>query len=222
LVLFDIDGTLIRGAGPQHKHALIDGIRNVTGLSTDLDGIPTSGTLDRDLIVSMLARAGYTQQRICAELSRIMAECQNSYCRNCSMDLSPFLCAGVHEIMRELTSRGAVLGLVTGNLSQIGWRKMELAGLRTYFSIGAFAQDGSTRARLARIAAQRAKKQGLVTRTCAISLIGDHPNDVLAAKANRFRSVAVASGLASSDELRAAEPDYLVRDLTELDPAALL
>jgi phosphoglycolate phosphatase-like HAD superfamily hydrolase len=49
-----------------------------------------------------------------------------------------------------------------------------------------------------------------------MTLIGDHVNDVWAAKANGFQSVAVATGVTPFDELRAAEPDYLVRDLREL------
>ena len=40
LVLFDIDGTLIRRAGPHHRQALIDAVRHVTGLETTTDHIP--------------------------------------------------------------------------------------------------------------------------------------------------------------------------------------
>lgn len=216
LVLFDIDGTLLRGAGQHHREALVDGIRTVTGVSTHLDGVPTAGMLDRDLIVSMLRAGGYSERRARKALRPIMAECQDAYNANCKIDLSPFVCAGVRDFMTEVKERGAVLGLVTGNLSQIGWKKMELAGLRDYFSVGAFAEDGTTRARLARVAAQRARRQGLITKDSPITLIGDHGNDVQAAKANGYQSVAVATGVTPLEELRAANPDYLVRDLSEL------
>ena len=216
LVLFDIDGTLMRGAGQHHRQALIEGIRSVTGLSTHLDGVPTSGMLDRDLIVNMLRVGGYTQRRAQSALRQIMAECQSAFVANCPTDLSSFVCVGVCDFLAELKRHDGVLGLVTGNLSQIGWKKLELAGLREYFSIGAFAEDGRTRAHLARVAVQRAKKRGLITKHCRIALIGDHGNDVQAAKANGYVSIAVATGLTSIEVLRDAEPDYLVRDLTEL------
>ena len=222
LVLFDIDGTLMRGAGGHHKQALVEGIRSVTNLTTHLDGVPTAGALDRDLIIGMLRAAGYSERRARSALRPIMAACHGAYISNCSQDLSPFLCNGVREFIVRLKERGAVLGLVTGNLREIGWRKLELAGLRTYFSFGAFAEDGRTRARLARVAAQRARKLNLVTRDCRITLIGDHMNDVEAAKRNGFQSVAVATGLTSAEELRALEPDYLVRDLTELSVETVL
>lgn len=222
LVLFDIDGTLLRGAGQHHKDSLIEGIRKVTGLSTTLDGIATAGMLDRDLIANMLRKVGHSERRIRMVLRQIMAECQACYLANCSIDMQRSVCVGVPELLAQLKARSAVLGLVTGNLSQIAWRKLELTGLGAYFSVGAFAEDGTTRTRLAQVAAQRAMKTGLIGKSCRISLIGDHVNDIEAAKRNGFRAIGVATGVTSLEELRAAEPDILVPDLTHLDPGNLM
>ena len=222
LVLFDIDGTLMRGAGQHHKDALVEGIRKVTGRVTTLDGVATSGMLDRDLIASMLRKSGESERRIRATLRTIMNECQSFYVRNCAFDLSSFVCHHVRETLAELKARGAALGLVTGNLSVIGWRKMELAGLRSYFSVGAFAEDGRTRARLAVVAMRRAVRENLITKGSRVSLVGDHANDVHAAKLNGFQSVAVATGMMPFEELAALNPDILVRHLGELDAAQLI
>ena len=222
LVLFDIDGTLMRGAGRPHRDALVEGIRKVTGRSTTLEGIATAGALDRDLIAIMLRAAGESERRIRAVLREVMRECEQTYVRNCTADLSPFLCRDVGGILEDLKSRGAVLGLVTGNLSAIGWKKVELAGLRSYFSVGAFAGDGRSRARVAKVAAQRARRKGLATQSSRISLIGDHASDVAAAKANGFQSVAVATGVLSREELAESQPDILVEHLGELDLSKLL
>lgn len=222
LVLFDIDGTLMRGAGPHHKQALIDGISKVTGLATHLDGVATSGMLDRDLIAAVLRAVGWRQRAIHKVLREIIQECQRSYCANCPADLSTALCPGVRQVVQQLKAQDAMLGLVTGNLSAIGWKKIELAGLSEYFSIGAFAEDGTTRTRLAKLAAQRARRSGTLARDAKISLLGDHENDVLAAKANGFQSIAVATGFTSFDELARLEPDIVVRDFTELDTLRLL
>jgi phosphoglycolate phosphatase-like HAD superfamily hydrolase len=220
-VLFDIDGTLLRGAGSHHRDALVEGIRRVTGHRTTLEGVSTSGMLDRDLIAHMLRAAGASERRIRSALREIMAECQGAYQDLCGIDLSTFICSGARELLADLRERGAVLGLVSGNLGAIGWRKVELAGLRDYFSFGAFAEDGTSRARLALIAARRATKLN-GGRPERISLIGDHANDVLAAKANGFRAVAVASGLMPFEELSALNPDILVRNLKELNASQLL
>ena len=222
IVLFDIDGTLLRGAGFHHKNALIEGIRRVTGLETTLDGIATAGTLDRDLITLMLRAAGYSDDQICAALPETVMACQTAYLQNCASDLQPFVCTGVHEFLQQLRERDAVLGLVTGNLSEIGWKKVELAGLRDYFSVGAFSEDGHTRAELARIAAGRAKAYCQGTQHCPVTLIGYHANDIEAAKANGFRSIAVATGVSPVSELEKFSPDLVLRDLTELPVEKLM
>jgi phosphoglycolate phosphatase len=55
-----------------------------------------------------------------------------------------------------------------------------------------------------------------------VALIGDHPNDIRAARANGVRSIAVATGLVSADELARHAPDVLVADLRALSMEMLL
>ena len=210
--MFDIDGTLLRGAGPHHKEALIEGVRRVTGLTPSFDGIDTAGKLDLDLIAALLKSA-----RATGDAHEIARESQRAYLENCLQDLSPFVCRGVRDVLVGLAERGAAMALVTGNLSAIGWRKMELAGLREFFRCGAFSEDGATRAQLVHIAGTRAREQGHAAAGCRISLIGDHRNDVEAAKANGIRAVAVASGPMPADELRSLGPDVFVECLADLN-----
>jgi len=222
LVLFDIDGTLMRGAGPHHKEALIEGVRQVTGEETSLDGIATAGMLDRDLVATMLRVNRVSERRIQRTLRAIIQACEGSYRGRCAADLRPFVCRSVKETLSELQARGAVMGLVTGNFSGIGWKKVELAGLREFFACGAFAEDGRSRARLAQVAAWRARKLGLVEKGGQISLVGDHANDVRAARANGFQAVAIATGVMPMEELAAEEPDILAAHLGEVDLQKLL
>ena len=58
LVLFDIDGTLVRRAGPHHRAALVHAVRRVTGLDTTTEGIPVQGMLDPDILKVMMRTAG--------------------------------------------------------------------------------------------------------------------------------------------------------------------
>jgi phosphoglycolate phosphatase-like HAD superfamily hydrolase len=67
-----------------------------------------------------------------------------------------------------------------------------------------------------------ARRNGWIANGTRVSLIGDHPNDVLAARANGIASVAVATGLSSADELRSHSPDVLVGDLRSLKLETLL
>ena len=50
----------------------------------------------------------------------------------------------------------------------------------------------------------------------SICVVGDTPSDIRAARDNGLDVVAVATGVFSVEELRAASPDLLVASLTEL------
>src|ERR1035441_8926542 len=58
LVLFDIDGTLLRRAGPHHRAAVVHGVRRVTGLKTTTEGVPVQGMLDPEILTVMMRTAG--------------------------------------------------------------------------------------------------------------------------------------------------------------------
>jgi phosphoglycolate phosphatase len=215
LVLFDIDGTLVRRAGPHHRDALAEAVRRVTGLSTTTDGIPVHGMLDQDILTQMLRREGLSKRDIAAALPAIHDQAQRIYIRTCP-DIRSKICPGARSLLYRLTRRKATLALVTGNLTEIGWKKMESAGLKHYFRFGAFAEMAKTRAGLAKIAIAQARRLGLVGRTAPIILIGDAPSDILAAKANRIRSISVATGISTRDELAEHRPDILIDDLRQL------
>ncbi|MCZ2079772.1 MAG: haloacid dehalogenase-like hydrolase [Bryobacteraceae bacterium] len=221
VVLFDIDGTLIRRAGPHHRQALVEAVRVVTGLDTTTDHIPVQGMLDRDILTRMMKDAGATRLMIAASMPSVVREAQRIYVRNCPV-LETKVCPGSRELLQQLLDRGIPVGLVTGNLTRIAWKKMQRARLRRFFRFGAFAEFGRSRGELVRIAIRYARRQGWISPQTLISLVGDHENDVRAARANGIRSIAVATGLSSMAGLATASPDVLVPDLRMLPLACLL
>ena len=215
LVLFDIDGTLVRRAGPHHREALVYAVRRITGLETTTEGIPVQGMLDPDILAIMMRRAGASRSRIADAMPEIVRVAERRYQRTCP-PLQDKHCPGVAPLLDRLTRRNLLLGLVTGNLTRIGWRKLERAGLRDYFHFGAFGEMAKTRAGLAKIAIREARGQGWISRNAPISLVGDAPADIQAARRNRIRAISVATGLTPTDELLAEEPYILLRDLRML------
>jgi phosphoglycolate phosphatase len=215
LALFDIDGTLVRRAGPHHREALVHGIRRVTGLDTTTEGIPVQGMLDPDILTIMLRNAGMARTNIRAALPAVQAAAERYYLRVCPV-LRDRHCPGVVPLLERLKRRGVLLGLVTGNLERIGWRKLSRAGLDCYFRFGAFGEMARTRAGLARMAIREAVHNGWIARATPISLVGDAPADIEAARANKIRIVSVKTGITPPAELEALHPDYLLRDLREL------
>jgi phosphoglycolate phosphatase len=221
LVLFDIDGTLLRRAGPHHRQALEEAVRRATGFRTTTEGVPVHGMLDRDILAQMLRNAGASPALTRRKMAEIVSRAQSIYARRCP-DLRRKVCPGARMLLYRLSRRGIPTGLVTGNLTRIGWRKMECAGLRHYLRFGAFAELARDRAGLVRIALRHARARGWIDGSSPVALIGDHPNDIRAARANRVRSIAVATGLAGADELAAYSPDVLVPDLRALSMEMLI
>ena len=220
LVLFDIDGTLLRRAGPHHRQALVEAVRRASGIATSIDGIPVAGMLDRDIASAMLRAAGASPGAIRRAMPAIVKEAQRIYARTCP-DLRGRVCPGARSLLYKLARRGVPVGLVTGNLTRIGWTKMERAGLRHYFRYGVFAELARDRAGLVRMAVAQARRAGWIDRGSPIALIGDHPNDVRAAQANGIRAIAVGTGLIGAEELARVEPDVFVPDLRALKVADL-
>jgi phosphoglycolate phosphatase-like HAD superfamily hydrolase len=222
MILFDIDGTLIRGAGPHHRQALVTAVRGVMGIETSTDNIPVQGMLDRDILAIMLRNAGAKDTDIRRAMPHLVRRAQWVYARACADDLRDKVCPGVVDVLRALRKRDIPAGIVSGNLSNIGWKKMERARLSRFFRFGSFAEKGETRADLVRIAVKDARQLRMIRHGARISLVGDHPNDVTAAKTNGIRAIAVATGLSSREELLAAGPDILLDDLRGFDLERLL
>ncbi len=216
LVLFDIDGTLVRRAGPHHREALVEAVWRITGVQTTTAGVPVAGMLDRDILTIMMTRAGVPPRAIRSVMPQVVQRAQFIYARSCP-DLQRKVCPGVRRLLQKLQRQGVVTGLVTGNLTRIGWKKLERAGLKQFFRFGAFAEVAKDRAGLVRVALAEARRQKWIHSHSRVSLIGDHPNDVLAARANNIRAIAVTTGLATYEELAAYAPTIILTDLRGLE-----
>ena len=179
--------------------------------------------LDPDILTQMMRAGGMDDAGISEQMPAIIEAAQDIY-QTGVPDLRDKVCPGVTPLLDRLRERGVTLALVTGNLTRIGWRKLERAGLHHYFRFGAFGEMAPTRGGLARLAIEQARREGLVTGNSAggkISLIGDATQDVLAARENGIRAIAVRTGITPAEELEASAPDLLLDDLTQLDLSIL-
>jgi phosphoglycolate phosphatase-like HAD superfamily hydrolase len=120
----------------------------------------------------------------------------------------------VRETLAALRARGALLGVATGNIEQIGSAKLRRAGLLEYFSVHAWSDAFEWRGDVFREAIRRSRM--LAGNSAAICAVGDTPADIRAARENDLPIIAVATGIHSYEELAAERPDWCVRTLQEL------
>ncbi|MDH4067035.1 MAG: haloacid dehalogenase-like hydrolase, partial [Acidobacteriota bacterium] len=124
---------------------------------------------------------------------------------------------GVAALLDAVHGRPDVhVALLTGNYRGAAAIKLEHFGLWGYFDFGAFADDAADRNLLVPIARQRARQQGVPEAACTRAVvIGDTPHDVACAAVAGARSVAVATGGHSQDELARAGADVVLEDLSD-------
>src|SRR6266568_2027005 len=215
LLLFDIDGTLIHSGGAG-IHALKSAFRERFGIADDLHDIEIAGMTDSGIVISILNKHEIpaTNENVSAFL--------DSYVHFLSLELprrKGKLLPGVLELLQRLKSRKhLVLALLTGNVSRGAQLKLEHYGVWHFFEFGAFADDHRDRNQLGPVVRARAKeKHGREFSAAEIDVIGDTPRDIACGRALGARTIAVATGRWSRDELAKYEPDFLIDDLSDVE-----
>ena len=159
LLLFDIDGTLLMRAAAEHAQAMHETTSELWGVDTTAVKVPTGGRTDPEIVRTLLAGAGVSDARIDERIGELVPALVAHYERLKPDDLSGFLAPGAVEALDELAADGdRHLSLVTGNVQEIGRRKLELAGIGHHFAEGqgGFACDSEHRPDLPPIARERA------------------------------------------------------------------
>jgi phosphoglycolate phosphatase len=219
LLLFDIDGTLLHGATAAHVQALHEALRRVhriepAELHTTL---PPAGRTDGEIARAILLAGGVDARQIDERADEVRAECCRLYASLLTGDLSGTVLPGVRELLDWLTGRDdARAALLSGNYEPVARRKLRAAALGRYFPLGqgAFGSDSEDRTALPAIARRHAGANGVPHPRGRTIVIGDTPRDILCARADGVRCLAVASGPFKAAEL--AEADAVAADAWEL------
>ena len=221
LVLFDIDGTLIRtgGAGVKAFERVFD---LVFGVPRATRGMQFAGRTDRSLVREFLENQGIHPtpehfEKFLAHYVFLLDQMLQSHRGE--------ICQGVPEFLRALlqTDDPPTFGLLTGNIRIGAEIKLRHHQLWEWFKLGAFGDDHENRNELASIAARRGSD--LLKKPLAgneILVIGDTRLDVECGKAIGARTVAVATGGYTREELLKHSPDVAVNHLLELDLKTIL
>jgi phosphoglycolate phosphatase len=208
---------LTGGAGGR---AMASAFEELFGVADAFRGIPMPGRTDA-WILSDAAAA----HRIPSD-SPGLARFPDVYLRHLHIELDKPAPAGmrkgvmpgVRAVLDALSDRDDVfLALLTGNYETAARAKLEWFDLWRYFRCGAFGDDAPDRNGLFARAIDRVSACGGPRVTAdAVIVIGDTPLDVACAAAGGARSIAVATGGHSADELRAAGADVVFEDLSDL------
>lgn len=216
LLLFDIDGTLLR-AGSVSLRCLGQAFKKVTTCSFPAE-LSAAGKTD-PLIVREALRACSVPKREWVEMETKILRKYPLYLERAQEELraGSSLLQGVEELLNHLHKRGLPLGLLTGNLENTARQKLDVFKLNRFFPVGGFGSDCADRNRLARVALERAcRYYGQRFEPREVWVIGDTPRDVEAARALGARVLAVATGPFTRPYLEEWMPDVTFDDLADL------
>ncbi len=209
LVLFDIDGTLIRtgGAGVKAFERTFATEFNVPDVTQHLN---FAGRTDPSLVRECF---GYLEIDASPGNFRRFFEAYVFWLHDILSHSQGAACAGVREFIASLESlpQPPLLGLLTGNIRLGAEIKLRHYDLWDHFQSGAFGDDHEDRNQLALLARQRGSlllRENLSGHQ--ILVIGDTPLDIACANAIDAKILAVATGGCSLEELRAHRPTWCV------------
>jgi phosphoglycolate phosphatase len=212
LLLFDIDGTLITSGGAGER-ALRLALKDRFGHDDDLSTIEIAGRTDGSIARRICEKYGIEQTP--ENLSAFL----DGYLHHLAIELNHSKgrrLPGIVELLNALKALPHVaVALLTGNLERGAEIKLTHYGIWHYFEFGAYADDHHDRNQLGKFAKARAtKKHGVEFVPENIFVIGDTPHDIDCGRAVGAKTVAIATGNFSREQLAAHSPDYLFDDFS--------
>jgi phosphoglycolate phosphatase len=216
LYLFDIDGTLL-SPGPSARKAINRAIENFTGISPNLQLKDVAGMTDRLIVKNALGKCeinGDTTEVINKIINDYLTLFENTYFKS----KESFIYEDALELVYKVKENGLPLALLTGNVKRGAQIKLGRFDLMKHFSFGAYGDDSETRSDLPVVARNRAQEVlGKTFEFDEIVLVGDTPEDAIAAKINGCKSIIVCRRHEWYDDIVRAGADFIVDSLN--DPA---
>lgn len=215
LVLFDIDGTLVR-TGNAGTQAFAKTFATEFGLHHGAEQMKFAGRTDVSLVREFFKIHG---------LNESLAHFQQFFTRyvfwldHIIERTNGYACPGAFEMIFDLQSlrHPPMLGLLTGNIQLGAEIKLRHYGLWEHFVMGGFADDHEDRNHIAVAALQRGRRiLGQDLQPQEIVVVGDTPYDVRCGKFIGAKTLAVATGGSTWEELQACGADWTVSDLKQI------
>jgi phosphoglycolate phosphatase len=214
VLLFDIDGTLLRayGAGSEAMRRAAEELlgERIRGAQIDL-----GGALDPWIFERLAAHGGYeiddaTHARFRPLYARLLVEHLEKPESKC------LAMPGVHALLAHLReARRWTMGLLTGNYAETGAIKLRKAGIEVeQFEIAAWGDMSKTRPGLVPIALSQLKRK---VDPRDVIVIGDTVRDVHAAHHNGAVCLAVTTGGSTRSQLEEAGADVVLDNLADLE-----
>jgi phosphoglycolate phosphatase len=213
IILFDIDGTLVvkRSTEADEKERFRRAVHDVVGRTPPIEPWRYDGMVDPEICRLLLIDTGLSQDAAEEYVQQVVAKVGEIYL---TINKHPILNEGVDRLLRILRgSSNHRLGVLTGNLSAVGEEKLRLTSIREYFVETFYSNGYFDRGDLVRDAVHACVRKYHLRGNEAVTIVGDTPRDIEAARANNATAVGVATGFYPANELENAGASAVFQSL---------
>jgi phosphoglycolate phosphatase len=223
LVLWDIDGTLIR-AGDIGADIFDRAIELAIGTVPEAR-VAMGGKTDPQIVREYLELMEVAD--IDGRLPLILGHLEQEMAGGAELVATGgHALPGVPEVLARMAETpGVRQSVLTGNIAPNAVVKLAAFGLDRWLDleVGAYGSDHADRNRLVPIALERVRRlRGDVIGADQVWVVGDTANDLACARAGGARCLLVGTGRVDMAELAALGPDAMLPDLAGIDAVAAL
>lgn len=213
IILFDLDGTLIR-AGNAGSRSMAIAFNNLFFRENAFARISFTGMTD-PAILRQAFMDTFNREPSSKEANVFFQE----YLRVLSQEVPGAekyeVLPGIPQVIQGLINKNMAVGLATGNLKDGARIKLQRADMWKRFPFGGFGSDSEDRVQLTAMAIQRGETllgHGVDPQDCLV--IGDSPAEAMVAGALGTKFLLVGTGWTGIEDLQALKPDIFVRDFS--------
>jgi phosphoglycolate phosphatase len=218
LVLWDVDGTLVR-AGELGATVFDAALEGVLGVRPDFR-VRMSGKTDPQIVGEYLEVMGVEASD--AVVDAILRDIEGRLAAAAAageLTAGGSACPGAAEILSELAGDPRVVStLLTGNVYLNAVVKVAAFGLHDWLDldVGAYGSDEADRRRLVPVAMSRVEQShGARIEPDDAWVVGDTPRDLECARAAGARCLLVATGRYRAEQLEPLGADAVLEDLSD-------
>lgn len=214
VVFFDMDHTIV-DVSSFHRKNFLTVLNKLFGV-TELFKVVTSGVPMFEVMRRFAIAAGISEGSVNAKQAEIEYLLAENIQTILPQDLHDFVLPGSVQLLEALQKNKIPVGLTTGSLRGVASQILSRSGLLGYFPLTSFGDDCDHRRQIIDRGLEKATwVYGLARESIELVTVGDAPMDIEAGKEFSARTIAVATGYSSVENLKSHDPDYVFPNLLD-------
>ncbi len=215
LVIFDLDQTLVE-LTDVHARLTHDELRRFFGIDARLDEVDYAGRALTDSWHRLAQLHGVPEETFQGKIVEFLQAYDADFPSVIPPDPATYVLPGARELLDELARTDSILMLYTGDSPGVARAVLAATRFDRYFAFAFFGTEVAERADMVRAAMKKAEEHtGHHFAGKDVVIIGDSIRDVACGQVFNARTIAVATGFYSKQDLLASGPDHLVESLQD-------